>query len=48
MTWEEFKIVSSCLHPDRHPDEAEKYGKAFEIFNRLSKGIKRADWERQG
>ena len=35
MTQEEFRLVRSCLHPDRHPDDPERYRQAFEIFNRL-------------
>ncbi len=39
MTQEEFRLVRGLLHPDRHPDEAEKYGRALTIFNRLEAGI---------
>ena len=35
MTAPEFKFVRGLLHPDRHPDELEKYNRAFEIFNRI-------------
>ena len=36
MTEAEFKLVLSCLHLDKRPEaECERYGKAFEIFNRL-------------
>ena len=39
MTQDEFRLVRGLLHPDRHPDEAEKYGRALTIFNRLEAGI---------
>ena len=35
MTQEEFKMIRSLLHPDRHPEDSERYNRAFEIFNRL-------------
>lgn len=37
MTYDEFKLVRGCLHPDRARDDIEraKMTKAFEIFNRL-------------
>ena len=42
MTEEEYKLIRGCLHPDR-ADEAlkEKFGKAFHIFSRLEKSVKR-------
>lgn len=39
MTQEDFKMIRSLLHPDRHPEDAEKYNKAFTIFNRLLETI---------
>ncbi len=36
MTLDEFNLIRNCLHPDRQPEEKkERYGKAFDIFNRL-------------
>jgi flagellar biosynthesis GTPase FlhF len=36
MTEEEFKLVLSCLHSDKHPEnQRAKYDKAFVIINRL-------------
>ena len=36
MSYEEFQIIRSVLHPDRAPPErAEKYARAFQIFQRL-------------
>lgn len=40
MTQEEFKLVLSCLHPDRHPaDQQVKFNRAFQIFNRLKEHL---------
>ena len=39
MTQEEFRLVRGLLHPDRHPEDQEKYGRALTIFNRLEAGI---------
>lgn len=40
MTMDEFKLVRSCLHPDRAPeDRRERFDKAFTIFNRLEKTV---------
>ena len=40
MTQEEFKLIRSCLHPDKQPEELRKrFGKAFEVFNRLEKTV---------
>ena len=29
------KLIRNCLHPDRHPDKAERYTKALLAFDRL-------------
>jgi hypothetical protein len=40
MTYDEFKLIRGCLHPDRHPEDVrEKFGRAFDIFARLEKCI---------
>jgi hypothetical protein len=39
MTEEEYKLIRGLLHPDRHPENPERYGKAFEAFSRLEKTI---------
>ncbi len=39
MTQDDFKMIRSLLHPDRHPEDVEKYNKAFEVFNRLLETI---------
>jgi hypothetical protein len=39
MTQDEFRLVRGLLHPDRHPEDQEKYGRALTIFNRLEAGI---------
>ena len=40
MTMDEFKLVRSCLHPDRAPEEQrDKFNRAFQIFNRLEKTV---------
>jgi hypothetical protein len=39
MTHDEFLLIRSCLHPDRHPDQPDKFGKAFEVFNRLEQTV---------
>jgi DNA-binding NarL/FixJ family response regulator len=40
ITYEEFKMIRGCLHPDRQPDELkEKFGKAFDLFNRLEQHV---------
>ena len=39
MTQDEFKMIRSLLHPDRHPEDSEKYNQAFSIFNRLLETI---------
>jgi len=39
MTQDEFKMIRSLLHPDRHPEDTEKYNRAFEVFNRLLDSI---------
>ena len=45
MTEEEFKIVLSCLHPDREASK-ERKTKAFDIFNRLKVGLpKKPKWK---
>lgn len=42
MSYEEFQIVRSVLHPDRAPpDRAEKYARAFQIFARLEGSVNR-------
>jgi hypothetical protein len=36
MSYEEFQLIRSVLHPDRAPaDRADKYARAFQIFQRL-------------
>ena len=35
MTQDEFRQVLGCLHPDRHPEDAARYGRAFDIVKRL-------------
>ena len=40
ITYDEFKMIRGCLHPDRQPDELkEKFGKAFDLFNRLEQHV---------
>lgn len=39
MTQDEFKTIRSLLHPDRHPEDSEKYNQAFTVFNRLLETI---------
>jgi len=39
MTQEEFRLVRSLLHPDKHPENQDRYKRAFEIFNRLGEAI---------
>jgi hypothetical protein len=40
MTQDEFRLIRSCLHADRVPDELkERFDKAFVIFNRLEKTV---------
>ena len=40
MSQDEFKLILSCLHPDRLPeDQQAKYNKAFNIFKRLTDSI---------
>jgi hypothetical protein len=29
------RLVRSCLHPDRHPEEADRYTRAWQAFERL-------------
>lgn len=42
MTEEEYKLVRSCLHPDRAPEDRKPlFNKAFDIFNRLEKSVNR-------
>ena len=42
MTEEEYKLVRSCLHPDRAPEDRKQlFNKAFDIFNRLEKSVNR-------
>ena len=38
MTRDEFQLVRSCLHPDKHGGN-NRYTKAFDIFNRLEAGV---------
>ena len=56
MTQDEFKLVLSCLHPDKQPEEMRsRYDRAFQIFKRLEKTVntklpiaelRRRGWER--
>jgi DNA-binding CsgD family transcriptional regulator len=40
ITYDEFKMIRGCLHPDRQPEELkEKFGKAFDLFNRLEQHV---------
>jgi lambda repressor-like predicted transcriptional regulator len=40
ITYDEFKMIRGCLHPDRQPEELkDKFGKAFELFNRLEQHV---------
>lgn len=40
LTYDEFKMIRGCLHPDRQPDELkDKFGKAFDLFNRLEQHV---------
>lgn len=40
MTYEEFKLIRGCLHPDKQPeDHREKYNRALQIFMRLEKSV---------
>lgn len=42
MTEEEYKLVRSCLHPDKAPEDRKAiFNKAFDIFNRLEKSVNR-------
>ncbi len=38
MTKAEYKVIVSCLHPDKNNGSA-KHARAFEIFNRLKEAI---------
>jgi uncharacterized C2H2 Zn-finger protein len=29
------RLVKSCLHPDKHPEQAERYTRAWQAFERL-------------
>jgi uncharacterized protein (DUF3084 family) len=29
------RLIKSCLHPDKHPDQAERYTRAWQAFERL-------------
>lgn len=29
------RLIRGCLHPDRHPDQADRYNRALQAFNRL-------------
>jgi hypothetical protein len=31
---DEVRLIKSCLHPDKHPDQAERYTKAWQAFER--------------
>lgn len=56
MTQDEFKLVLSCLHSDKQPEEMRpRYDRAFQIFKRLEKTVntklpiaelRRRGWER--
>lgn len=40
ITQDEFKLIRGCLHPDRQPEELkDKFGRAFEIFNKLDQHV---------
>ena len=39
MTQDEFRSIRGLLHPDRHPEDPEKYGQALTVFNRLEATI---------
>lgn len=42
MTEEEYRLVRSCLHPDRAPEDRKtQFTKAFDIFTRLEKSVNR-------
>lgn len=29
------RLIRGCLHPDRHPEQADRYNRALQAFNRL-------------
>lgn len=29
------RLVKSCLHPDKHPEQAERYTRAWQAFERI-------------
>lgn len=29
------RLIRGCLHPDRHPEDPERYNRAMQAFNRL-------------
>lgn len=29
------RLIQSCLHPDRHPEQADRYTRAWQAFDRL-------------
>jgi hypothetical protein len=29
------RLIKNCLHPDKHPDQAERYTRAWQAFERL-------------
>jgi len=38
------RLLKSCLHPDKHPEQAERYTRAWQAFERLlASGTKPAD-----
>ena len=40
MTYEEYRLIIACLHPDRAPAERRKqFQKAFQIFKRLGEAV---------
>ena len=40
MSREEFRLVLSCLHPDKQPEERrDRYNKAFDIIKRMEKEV---------
>jgi hypothetical protein len=39
MTKEEFRLVRGLLHPDRHPDDVDRYRRATEVINRMEAAI---------
>jgi hypothetical protein len=41
----DIRLIRSCLHPDKHPQESDRYAKAWQALDRLLTPVAKPDRE---